>query len=168
MFCNGCGTSLGEGSHFCSRCGRPLAASTTERLALPSPSRQSSLPTLGKFLAVAVAIAGGFLWFAPTRGHEPETLPQPSQDALSASRLRAAVAFCDSGARAKLYLPDTMEFVSDPKAEEMSSFMISVECEIAARDKFGTRYRYRYMCSAAADGKGGIGQVFVELLPSND
>jgi hypothetical protein len=60
-----------------------------------------------------------------------------------------------------------MEFVSDPKAEEMSTFMISVEREIAAKDKYGTRYRYRYMCSAPADGKGGIGPVFVELLPSN-
>jgi hypothetical protein len=60
-----------------------------------------------------------------------------------------------------------MEFVSGPKAEEMSSFMISVEREIAAKDKSGIRYRYHYMCSAPADGKGGIGQVIVMLLPSN-
>jgi hypothetical protein len=82
-------------------------------------------------------------------------------------RLRTAVALCDSSARAKLYLPSTMEFVSEPQAYDLNT-MITVEREIAARDKYGTRYRYHYTCTAPADGTGGIGQVDVLLVPTND
>ena len=109
---------------------------------------------------------GGLLWFASTQESDPRPASEPLDNA-AAARIQTAIRLCDSAARAKLYFPATMEFVGDPKADELSTFMIYVEREIAAKDKYGSRYRYRYICSASADGKGGIGQVSAELLPTN-
>jgi hypothetical protein len=109
---------------------------------------------------------GGLLWFASTQESDPRP-PREPQDNAAAARMQTAIRLCDSAARAKLYFPDTMEFVGEPKANELSTFMIEVEREIAAKDKYGSRYRYRYICSASSDGKGGIGRVDVELLPTN-
>jgi hypothetical protein len=111
-------------------------------------------------------VVGGLLWFASTQETDTRLTREP-QDNAADVRMQAAIRLCDSAAQAKLYFPNTMEFVGDPKADQLSSFMIEVEREIAAKDKYGARYRYRYMCSAPADGKGGIGQVSVELLPTN-
>jgi hypothetical protein len=165
LFCQKCGASAAEDSQFCSRCGNPFNALSTPLVAQSQPNGNSRR-TLGIILAVIIMVVSGLLWFASARETDPRTTRKPQENAADA-RMQAAIRLCDSAAQAKLYFPNTMEFVGDPKADQSSGFMIEVEREIAAKDKHGMRYRYRYMCSAMSDGKGGIGQVNAELLPTN-
>jgi hypothetical protein len=69
-------------------------------------------------------------------------------------------------ARAKLLRPDTMELVGEPEAIDIKT-SLSVARNIAATDKYGTRYGYRYICMATADGRGGWTGFSVELMASN-
>jgi len=159
MFCNGCGASLGEGSQFCSRCGRPVAVAAL-RLSAKAPYLRFASISSSQLQLQADSF--GSLQRGDT--NPKQQLSLRSFERLSApGRNRLLRRQCSR----KALSTGHDGIVSDPKAEEMSTFMISVEREIAAKDKYGTRYRYRYMCSAPADGKGGIGPVFVELLPSN-
>jgi len=82
--------------------------------------------------------------------------------------MHAAVSLCDSAAREKLHFPNTMEFVGEPESwpNDVGGFVVNRD--IAARDRQGVRYRYRYFCIAMADGRGGLGDVSVSLTRTND
>ena len=166
LFCQKCGASVGEDSQFCSRCGNPFNAVSTEQVAQSRPSGNSRR-TLGIIFATIVMVVGGLLWFASTQESDPRPRREPLDDA-AAAKMHAAISLCDSGARAKLYFPNTMEFVGEPESwpNDVGGFVVNRD--IAARDKQGVRYRYRYFCVAMADGRGGLGEVSVSLMPTNN
>ena len=108
------------------------------------------------FLA-AVALFGGIAWFVINE----------IQKNTSPVGLDNAIARCDSSARSLLKYPDTMAPIGNIQyvANEMGGFVI--QREIAARDKSGIEYRYRYYCAAMPDGRGGIGEATATLIPTN-
>ncbi len=166
MFCQKCGASAGEDSRFCSRCGNPFNDVSTQQVAQSRP-RGTPRHALGIIVATIVAVVGGLLWFASTRERDPRPRRELPDDA-TAARMHAAIRLCDSAARAKLYFPNTMEFVGEPESWPNDAGGFVVNRDIAARDKQGVRYRYRYLCTAMADGRGGLGDVSVSLLPTNN
>jgi len=119
------------------------------------------------FVAILMVLSA-MLWTGSCESstHERE---QPNRDSTAQSLsyvMRTAISRCDSMARAKLYRPDTMELVSEPEAIDIKT-SLSIARNIAAMDKYGTRYGYRYICMATADGRGGWTGFSVELTPSN-
>ena len=166
MFCQKCGASVPENSQFCLHCGSPFNVESIQQTAR-GPTTGSPWRTLGIILAVVVAAVGGLIWFASTQENDPRPHREPLDNAATA-RMHSAISLCDSGARAKLYFPNTMEFVGEPESwpNDVGGFV--VQREIAAKDKLGVRYRYRYFCIAMADGRGGLGEVSVSLMPTNN
>lgn len=124
-------------------------------------------------IVATVVILGGILWVgsAPTKDGESSTQESEQRKNPAVRQLshnaRAAVGQCDSMARAQLAVPDTMEFANEPEVVDIKT-TLSVARDIAARDKSGRRYRYRYICSAMADGQGGWTKFSVALMPAND
>jgi hypothetical protein len=165
LFCQKCGASAAEDSQFCSRCGNAFNAVTTPLVAQSPP--HGIRRGLGIIFAVIVMAVGGLLWFASTRESDPRP-PREPQDNAAAARMQTAIRLCDSAARAKLYFPNTMELVGEPESwpNDLGGFVVNRD--IAARDKQGVRYRYRYFCVAIADGRGGLSGASVDLEPTNN
>lgn len=167
MFCQKCGAAVREDSQFCSRCGHPSSALPTQRAASPQQLADSSPRTVGIVVAAIVMVVAGFVWFTSSWQREPRPHQEPL-DKATTTRMQAAIALCDSAARAKLYFPNTMEIVGEPDSwpNDVGGFVVNRD--IAAKDRQGLRYRYRYLCIAAADGRGGLGNVSVSLTPTNE
>ncbi len=118
-------------------------------------------------LVATVLIISGILWIGSCESSTQDREPGSDSTAQSLPySTRTAISRCDSMARAKLYRPDTMEIVSEPEAVDIKT-SLSVARNIAAMDKYGTRYGYRYICTAMADGRGEWTGFSVELTPSN-
>jgi hypothetical protein len=169
VVCPKCNSDIPDDSDFCARCGNPVklrsAPQQVQSPALrPSNKRATAVAVV---LAATAVIVGGLLMYESTedRGTHVQQMPEP--DGATSARLNAAISRCDSMARAKLYLPETMEFVREPEAYDLRT-TLSVAREIAARDKYGKRYRYRYICIATADGQSGWTGWSVELMPTSD
>lgn len=165
MFCNKCGAEMRDDSQFCSRCGSSVRMTSTHQGAQPR-IHLNEVPT---FLVVALIVVGGFslLWSSLPQESRSRIENRESVEATgSAVRLKQFVALCDAIARNKLS-PDTIEFVREPETYDLNT-IITATHEIAARDKSGVRNRYRCVCTAPADGRGGFGNVSVELIPTND
>jgi hypothetical protein len=163
VVCPTCKSSIPDDSDFCARCGSPVRLKLPqEETQIPSSRRLiKRIAAITLVLAATAAFIGLVLWDGSSKQE-----PQQDSTALPYST-REAISRCDAMAQAKLYLPETMESVGGPEAYDFKT-TLSVARNIAAKDKYGKRYRYRYICTATADGQGGWTGFSVELMPTND
>lgn len=148
LLCPNCNTVvISTESNFCLRCGFPVQP------ILKTVPQKSDAPLL---IVIIILLVGGWLLYRSTGGHA-------NNDATL-----NIVSRCDSGAMRQLYFPNTMELVSTPESYRDNVGGFIIKRVIAARDNSGVQYRYLYTCFAQPDGKGGIGEVSVVLLPTNE
>lgn len=160
MVCPKCRSDIPDDSDFCARCGSPVGMSDHGG---PGTLLKRA-PSIGIVLAAMIVIIGGLLMFESTQ--DRGTPVQPTQEDNSASLFSDAISRCDSMAAAQLVLPNTIEFIGEPEAYDLKT-TLSVARNIAATDKRGKRVRYRYICTAMADGQGGWTKFDVGLMPAN-